>query len=795
MGVKKVRKSLKFQLIIFAKIAHCLKILLFFFLLMLIFAFPGYNQRVITSGKILSNFLFSDVKFIYTDSGMIIYRSYKKSCKSILTLTEFIPKEIKIKSEKEVSQVIPYPKFLTVHGNISYDFFYRSKLDTPLAQQNFQQHTERVSLSILLKEKYPLKIGFALRQSNSPYFRNFADVNFQFDQFGYQKNIKQDILNKLSQKLNQNNYIPPIKDMIEENKRKYSQLKNWLESPATLQKIIEEREREYFTKSNTTVPVDPIKKTLPDLNVVNGFKFKSFSLAVDKANDYSHSADSMKGLFTQQYEAKLKELDSLSQKGEELITKSDSIRNSVQQKLNTARQKIYKATTEKDLNRIAAENGVDVGLASKFSRGLSSIKTFSVGRSMINYTELTAQNIAITGVNVEYHPSYYTAFAAGKIDYRVRDFLNRYHRSTGQYLVLGRIGIGNLQKRALIFTMFKGRKNISNYGLNDTVKNNIDLIGYSLESILKKDDNTSLSFEVAKSTKPITGNFQNNKPLSALVKFKDDTNLGINIKAKTIVEITRTKLSGFYRKTGENFQSFSLFSYNTNQVAWLARADQDFFRQKLTLTGMLRRNDFTNPFTDKTYKTSTVFKSVLINVRIPKYPVLSFGYYPGSQLYLVNKETIRENAYYILNGSVVYSYIHKGIAMNSSVVYNQYFNQATDSGFVLYKGINLYAMQTVYLKSLQLQSGVTINKQPELTYSTIEASADYAFKKCIKIGIGGKFNKLVCGSSYWGERIQLSTDLKNFGIFQFQYEKSYLPTISHALYPVEIGRISWYKYF
>ena len=163
---------------------------------------------------------------------------------------------------------------------------------------------------------------------------------------------------------------------------------------------------------------------------------------------------------------------------------------------------------------------------------------------------------------------------------------------------------------------------------------------------------------------------QTSKQSGAIWNYSDRSNMGINIKAQTIIPATNTKLSGFFRKTGENFQSFSLFSYNTDQTAWLARADQSFFKKKVTLTGMLRRNDFTNPFTDKTYKTSTIFKSVLLNIRFPKYPSVSIGYYPGTQLYLVNKEKIRESAYYILNGSAVYSYIIKGLSMNSSFVYN-----------------------------------------------------------------------------------------------------------------------------
>ena len=356
--------------------------------------------------------------------------------------------------------------------------------------------------------------------------------------------------------------------------------------------------------------------------------------------------------------------------------------------------------------------------------------------------------------------------------------------------MLGRIGTGNPDRRALILTVFKGQKNADEYVLNDSASNHIGIVGYSLQSIFKKDENTSISFEVAKSTKPNTGNLQANKEIGQLWKFSDQSNLGINIKGQTIIADTHTKLSGFFRKTGENFQSFSLFTYNTNQTAWLGRVDQYLYKDKLSVTGMLRRNDFTNPFTQKTYKTSTVFKSFLVNIRVPKYPSLSVGYYPGTQLFIADKETIKENAYYLLNGSLAYSYSYKKINMNSLLVYNRYFNKATDSGFVLYKGTSYYGMQTFFLRKLQLQAGFAYNSQEGLKYSTTEGSGDYALKQSLKIGIGIKYNKILGGGAYLGKRMQLMMDIRKLGRLQFQYEKSYLPTIRHLLFPFEIGRIS-----
>jgi hypothetical protein len=712
---------------------------------------------------------------------------------------------------------------ITIHGNVSYDYFYRSKIDTPINQQNFQQHTERVYLDIMVKEKYPLKVNFVSRQSNSPYFRNFIDVNFNFDRYTYNKNIKQQILDKLKAQVPQYKYpdLAQAEAVLKKYKDEYSTTKSWLENPATLQKIIEERERAYYQKLKSEEDsLNAIANQHTILDSINNIKDKGLALE-DKAKEKRHKiADSLQSLkagiinkkdslvtnaknridsiaepYAKLYEKKKAELDSLEKRIASYKSKTDSIRNAVQKDVAGIKQKIYKATSEKELRKLAIDNGIDVDKKSKLEKQLAAIKTLSIGRSVLNYTELTAQNITVTGVNIEYNPSYYVAFAAGKIDYRFRDFFNKGTQHNNQYVAIGRLGIGDKEHKALIFSYFTGRKSNSNYGFSDSIKNSVNLMGYSVEAIYKKDENTFLSAEFAKSTKPVTGNLQTNKQTGSLVKFNDQSNMGINIKAQTIIPETNTKLSGFFRKTGENFQSFSLFSYNTDQTAWLARADQSFLKNRITLTGMLRRNDFSNPFTDKTYKTSTVFKSILVNVRFPKYPSVSVGYYPGTQLYMIDKEKIRESAYYILNGSVVYSYFFKGLAMNSSLVYNKYTSEATDSGFVAYKGINYYASQSVFLKKLQLQGGYAYTKQPILEYYTLETSGDYALRSWIKIGAGAKYNNVSGGNSFWGESIQLRTDFKQFGGIQLQYEKSYLPTINQTLYPVEIGRLSYYKNF
>ncbi len=658
--------------------------------------------------------------------------------------------------------------FLTIHGNVQYDFLYRSFADTPFYQKDFRQHTLKTSLSVTVRDRYPFHVNFVVRKSNSPFFKNFFDGGLQFDRFSYHKNIKQQLLEKISKKIPGLDYLAAAKSLLEKELQQYNSLKAKLNSNGLTQQLIEERERIYYR--SLKMPSDSIS---------------------GKTNI---GIDSLKGSLQLQVEKKRQELDSIGGAIQRLQTKVDSLQHKITGEMAIARQKINKVTRPGDLDKLALEYGVS-DKKEKWEKLVGNIKSIGIGRSIVNYSELTARNVSLTGLNIEYNPRLYYAVAAGKVDYGFRDFFGRNNRSLNQHLLMGRIGIGDIEKKALIFSMYTGRK--ANYGsvLSDTVSGSILVTGYSIETIIKKDENTSFSAEIAKSTRPLTGSYTDNKELGSLFRFSDKSNLGISVKGQTIIAETKTRLSGLFRKTGENFQSFSLFSYNTDQTAWMIKAEQSFLRDRINLTGVVRRNDFVNPFTEKTFKTTTVFGSAQLSVRFPKWPSVSIGYYPGSQLYIIDRNRVRENVYYILNGSAVHQYKVAGLRMVSSAIYNNYTTRGTDSGFINYSGRNYIASQSVYFRKLQLQGNLIYTDQEELQFYTAEGNADYSIATILRLGAGVKYNKIIAGNTYWGGSAQLMLDIKKMGNLQLQYEKSFLPTIQQTLFPVEVGRLTWTKIF
>jgi len=85
--------------------------------------------------------------------------------------------------------------------------------------------------------------------------------------------------------------------------------------------------------------------------------------------------------------------------------------------------------------------------------------------------------------------------------------------------------------------------------------------------------------------------------------------------------------------------------------------------------------------------------------------------------------------------------------------------------------------------------------QEQMQYYTLDAGADYSLSKIVRIGGGVKYNKITSGSAYMGSNARVGVEVKKLGGLQLQYEKSYLPTIWQTLYPIETGRVTWFKYF
>ena len=88
---------------------------------------------------------------INMDSGLMMIRFYTGVCKNgWVTGETFCLVRTKLLDSVAVLSPSTAPRLLTVHGNVSYDFIYKSGPDQEQwVQPRFQQHTERINLELV----------------------------------------------------------------------------------------------------------------------------------------------------------------------------------------------------------------------------------------------------------------------------------------------------------------------------------------------------------------------------------------------------------------------------------------------------------------------------------------------------------------------------------------------------------------------------------------------------------------------------------------------------------------------
>ncbi len=668
---------------------------------------------------------------------------------------------------------IKKPEFLTVHGNVMYDYFYQSYLDTPYSGSSLQQHTISTFLDITVKDAYPLRMSFTTRLGNQNYLRDFSLLNLKFDRDAFARALKQKAQDWVSAQTNPDSLkLLNLRSAYDGKTEEYKSLKKWLLSPGVAQQLVAEKEHEIAKRNKQ-----------------------------NKQLQENTAIDSISGSFAKKYNQQKARLDTIKNAVDSLWSaysiekrKWDSTKNALATAVSDLKNpKKWKQA----LDGIPARDSV----LPKGYKTLLSISKFSVGTSVIDYSELSAKNITVKGLQLEYVPKYYYAVAGGLINYRFRDYLLPENSSSSQYLGLVRFGKGKPESSHLIFTYYFGRKNLYNYLVNDSSGNNVSpnssLMGMTLEQRISITDNISVSAEVAKSSMPYYNRVnQSTKLLEGAFNFNDHSNEAYSIKANTSIPAINTKVDGYFKHYGENFQSFSSFSTNSRQNAWLIHVQQSLIKNQLTINALVRENDYVNPFLNQQYTSNIIFKSLQANLRIRKLPVISIGYYPTSQLIKLSENHYSENMFYNLVGSLNYYYRLFGLQMNSAALGSRFYNKPLDSGFVYYNSRNIYLDQTILMRKFTLNAGFTESFASEYNLSTINGGLQFKAKKWLTVGGTLKYTRqTLIETPLLGYSVNGSVIIPLIGNIQLRFQKSYVPGPSSTLVPDNIGRLTYYRNF
>jgi hypothetical protein len=713
---------------------------------------------------------------------------------------------------------------VSIHGNVQYDFLYRTLIDTPFYQSDFMQHSVRTNFSVLFRNVMPFNVTVLHRNSNSPHFRDITDISFNYRHQDYRRQLRDQILQEAIGKTNlaYQDTLLKVNEKIQSLQWEVQAMEKWLASPARVQEIIAERElgvRDRFAMSDSSSEIKhtPIisREELPSMETIRkamAEKVKG-SLSVENDSilqvvnryaelDNKRLSDSIQSLqssaFINDQKQKLKEL---KEKLASLEKIRNGIKKSVSDSLSKIKQEITKAKDVNSLKRIAEGNKALPNKGIRFEELISSIETIGIGRSWIDYSELTIKNISLNGFNIEANPGrLYLAFAAGKVNNRFRDFGVLSTKQQKQSIYVVRAGLGRKNGSNIIATWYDGKRNLLNQYSTSPVANNIRperVIGLSVETRIAVDENHYVIAEVAKSSFQTTGqvNFSDQQLFDKVRNLRNRSNEAYSIKFNSYWPGAGTKIVGYYKKMGENFQSFNLQPINSVQEAYSIKLQQQVWKRRLTVDAAIRKNDYNNPLLTPSISSSTIFKSLQLTLKVPKYPYITLGYMPASQLTMLDNQRIVEYQYNTLNAIANYSYRWAQVALNTTAMYLRLYNNEPDTGFIYYNATSMAVTQTFYVGRFQLHSGLTFTRQKFQDITSIEQSASYQARSWLSLNGSVNLNKIENSSPVYGARAAFIMNFKTIGIIQAVYEKSYLPGTQRNLLPVETGRLTYTRYF
>lgn len=652
-------------------------------------------------------------------------------------------------------------------GYLSYNFNYRSHMDTPYVESDIAQHNLTGMLNFRVAGIIPLSVNFRTRQSNSQIFRDLTDVQVSFNAAEFQNELQGALRKRLLA------LAPQLNDSITEKLYKLKNLRagelnTWLRNPFHLQKLIEANEILRVPR----VTYDP---ALPD------------STNAQRADSLKKAATLFLELYektSNEYGQVVAETDSLRKSYEKSLTRVKRYRDMLQGK------QMDIASPARWKNELKQYDLDHVEIPDRY-RWLAGLRQLSLGRSPVNYTELTARNISVNGINFEYNSWYYFAVAAGVVDYRFRDFaVNRFNK-TPQHLVLVRAGIGRLEHNYFILSAYRGQKQLFR-GSSGNGLSAMNVSGLSVESKWHIMPNVYLNGEIASSFAP---DFRNNPPeKNTGLDFSDKTNKAYSIRLYGWWPETNTRVEAFYKYSGANFQSFSSFQNNATRESWYVKAEQGFFRRKLRIYASLRSNEFTNPFIVQQYKSNTIFKSVSASLRLKKWPTVTVGYLPMSQFTRLDSQLV-ESRFQALNASLFHQYKVWDIRSASTLIYNRFYNSSSDTGFVYYNAINFFLSQSFFFRHFTVSAAASHTANSDFELTVLDGSIQFNLNKPGSLGLGVKINNMNNNVNKVGGYMNAAIHVGKNDMLYFTYERGYIPGYARGLTRNEMATVQFTKYF
>lgn len=634
-------------------------------------------------------------------------------------------------------------------GYNNYTYSFHGYIDTPIAQSSVRQHFANGYAGVKFFG-IPLAVFYIVNRSNNSLFRNITDVRVEFDAPAFAQSISGRLRGIAD------TYINSLKDSLHQlitlNKpavADYLRLKDKLNSLMLGQQYIEYKEILQLTNFGYSPgKADSINNKISD----------SLQKAARKFFIYYDSVKVMT-------ERARKIYDSVERVYKRVTNKIAQIKNL--QKINSDPAAVLKMAA-----KILEETKPGFKLPSIYTR-LLDIRQFAVGRSRLDYSELTGKNINLKGVNFEYSSNrVYAAFAAGGIDYRYRDFGLPLYNAAKQFMYMVRLGKGRPEHNHFYVTLYKGQRQLTpSYSFSNNPPAVASVTGVSAEIKYVIKNNTTIVAEAAESAAP---DFRTQPVTKAKFRFTDSRSQALFVSIRSYFPKTNSKIDAFYKYTGANFQSFGSYVTNNTLTAWQFKLDQSFLKRRIRVTGYLRQNVFSNPYIPQRYDSKTIFKSVSLTYKERRRPVISAGFMPVSQLIKLDNQ-IFETQFNSLSASAFHQYKINSITAASTLMVNRFYNNTNDTGFAYYNAVNIFFNQLFTFSRFSLTAAVNHMTNRDYELSVLNGGIAIPFGRQNQVSFGFKVNNFNKELSKTGSYGCLQLNMKKFGMLTATYDIGYVP--------------------
>ncbi len=692
---------------------------------------------------------------------------------------------------------------VALHGNFTYEFIYRSHIDTPFQQSNFQQHILRVNLKSSINQSIPVNYSFALNYSNSPFYRNLFDLNLNFDIQEYKKIIADKLSEKIENELKKKFNLNGLEQKYKEELGKINNLLSDNSSPEYARKQYEALLVVVDTISNKLIEAHPdleyrkyLKTVIPEL--VKSYILKSISHQNlnNKLKNYygdkqgildSVLVKSKKRLYD--WENAKNFVSSKSDSISAMLAKITSIKRGIKDSVQKFRNEILYKPQNVSVKKLLNKKGMDQDSLLK-GTALFNLNYFNIGRSMINYSDLTINNLSITGISTSFTKSGTYKLAYGNLDYRFRDFVFRNAGFSKQPVFAFQYGFSGFEDRGMFLTMFRGRKNDILNNTNNILPQFIN--GYSVGYKLLLTTKHHLSVEFAKTNSQLNAftNTSTNEKTGPF-DFTNRANEALSFHyVGSLNKDNNTKI--VFRKIGSAFQSFNFFFNNSNQHSYNIETNQGLIKNKIHLKLGVSKNSYEFPYLSQV-NTNLLYKTAIINLRLKKFPSISFGFIPSQQTVLLNDTLQASYLFNTITFNAFHTYKLFKTINNSAILYSKLSYPDFDTS----NGSSMLTVQhRVFRKLNSFQAGYHFSKIGTAQIETYEGQFSQNFKNNFSVSVGLKYNQINNDFTKLGYSAQIQLNLKKIGVLSLYADKSYLPVWrTGKVAPVTNGRLIYSKTF